>query len=125
MGQVSENALQQSVKLAQQAAAQMQRAASLAENAAQLWQRALALTSQEELAQTQAAVPMPTAGSKRPGKQHFRPEMTRLIESARQVERQAPSDGVTEGATSAPPEHVWEEGDNWWKPRQQTEAAEV
>src|SRR5258707_14988258 len=125
MEQVSENALQQAVELAQQAGAQMKRAARLAENAAQLWQRALALTSQEELAQTQAAVPMPAAGPKRPRKQHFRPEMTRLIEGARQIERQTPSDGVTEGATSAQLEYGWEEGDNWWKPRQQAEAAEA
>jgi hypothetical protein len=125
MEQPSENDLQQSVELAQQAAAQMKRAANLAEHAAQLWQKALTMANQEALAEPPASVQMAVAGSRRQRKQHIRPEMTRLIENARQTEPLASPRGGAKAALSAQPEHVWEDGDNWWKPRQQAEPVDA
>ena len=127
MEHTPENDLQQAVELAQQAAAQMKRAANLAEHAAQLWQKTLALANQESLPQSPAAVQMSIADPKRKKKQHIRPETTRLIENAvcRKNEHLPSAPGSTGHAAIPLSENAWEEGDNWWKPRQQTSSSEV
>ncbi|HEX7733576.1 MAG TPA: hypothetical protein VF458_01890 [Ktedonobacteraceae bacterium] len=122
MESTPESSLQQSANLAQQAAAQMKRAANLAENAAQLWQKALALANLEVGVQSPAVVEMTVSSSKRKKKQHIKPEMTLLLENT--AFRQAAPEVAGE-EHSAQPALTWEDGDDWWKPRQQAEPSET
>lgn len=123
MESTPESSLQQLADLAQQAAAQMKRAANLAEHAALLWQKALALANQTEIAQSPAVVEMTVSSSKRKRKQHIKPEMTLLIENA--AFRQAAQPEAAEKTHPVQPVPTWEDGDDWWKPRQQTEPTEA
>ncbi|HEY0755682.1 MAG TPA: hypothetical protein VGD98_17120 [Ktedonobacteraceae bacterium] len=127
MESLPEDHLQQSLDLAQQAAAQMKRAANLAEHAAQLWQKALALANQEELSQPPVLAQSAVSNSKRQRKQHIRPTTTLLIENAafRKMEHLASPMSSTEQMLTAQPEATWDEGENWWKPRAPTETFEI
>lgn len=118
-----EHHLQQAVELAQQAARQMKKAAKLAENAAQLWQQALALSRQEHLPLPQETVQMTIAT---PKNKHARPETSRPIGHTpmQNVPRLTPAPAAVEPGISAQTEHAWEDGDDWWKPRQPTPTAE-
>lgn len=118
-----DNPLQQSVELAQQAAAQMKRAANLAEHAAQLWQKALTLANQTELSAAPEVIEMQISSSKRQRKQHIKPEMTLLIENA--AFRQGTQPESAEQACCPERTTTWEDGDDWWKPRQQAESSEA
>ena len=120
-----EDHLHQAIKLAQQAAAQMKRAARLAENAALSWQQALALLNSEDLPRLTEPIQMSVTAPKRPRKQHLKPETTRLIEHTpiRNIPHLTPAPSASESADLAA-KHGWEEGDDWWKPRQPEPAPE-
>lgn len=125
MESTPEHHLHQAIKLAQQAAAQMKKAAKLAENAALTWQQALNLLNPQDHPELAQPIQMSVA-PKRPRKQALKSETARLIENApmRNVPRLTPAPSPTESAASAPAEHGWEEGDDWWKPRQPAPPAE-
>ena len=127
MEHTSESHLQQAVELAQQAAAQMKKAAYLAEQAAQLWQKALALANQEQVSQSSVPVQMSVPVPKRKKQQHRKTETTKLLErsSLRQAEHLTTLPAMVEHPLSSQPDHVWEDGDNWWKPCQETSSSDA
>lgn len=120
MEQEPQHHLRQAIELAQQAAREMKRAASLAEHAAQLWQHALALTETEHVAHPPTTAQMSVAASKRKKQPHVRPEMTKRIEGSifRAHEQSCPQPGAGEATPASSEETIWEDGDDWWKPRQ-------
>jgi hypothetical protein len=105
----------------------MKKAAALAEQAAQLLQRALTQADQEYSPQPSEPVQMSIATPKRKPRQHIRPETTKLIENTalRRFEPPTMSTGVAGHTPSSPPEPVWEDGDNWWKPLQSISSSDA
>lgn len=126
MASTPENHLQQAIKLAQQAAAQMKRAARLAENAALTWQQALAQLNPEDQPELSEPIEMNVAAPRPPRKQHMKAETARLIENTpmRNLPHLTPAPSPTASPAGAPAENGWQEGDDWWKPRQPDAAAE-
>jgi hypothetical protein len=127
MEHTPESHLHQAMELARQAAAQMRKAANLADQAAQLWQKALAQANQENLSQPPTIVQMSVGSPKRTKKPYKKPEASKLFENTLLQPAEHPVTHTNEAkqTLASPSENAWEDGDDWWKPRQTCSPSDV